>query len=106
MSVTVSKDPTASIPGAERRTITEITFDSSYAEGGEALTAKQLGLRIVEATVCNVIHGSESTELLAIAAFYTPSTSKIHLIDVKTGKEVASTKDMSKVVVQVLAFGR
>jgi hypothetical protein len=104
MSVTVSKAPKGRIPGAERITVSEITFDDSYAEDGEPLTAKQLGLRIVDAAVCTVIHGSESSELRPAAAFY--SGGKLHLIDTATGKEVASTKNMSKVVVQVVAFGR
>jgi hypothetical protein len=104
MSVTVSKKPTSTIPGAERRTVTEITLDNSYASGGEALTAAQLGLRHVEAAICSVVHGTESATYRAVTAYY--KEGKLHLIDSATGKEVESTKDMSKVVVQVVAFGR
>jgi hypothetical protein len=103
MGVVVARTKKARVPGAERRTVTDVTFDNSYAEGGEPLTAEQLGLNSVDVAVCSLIHGSESTELLAGAAWY--SGGKLHLLDVKTGKEVASTKDMSKVVVQVVAFG-
>jgi hypothetical protein len=106
MSVTVTKKPKISIPGAERRTITEITLDSSYALGGEVVTAAQLGLRHVDAAICSIIHGDEakSSELFAGVASY--SGGKIHVVNLKTGVEVAETKNLEKVVVQVVAFGR
>jgi hypothetical protein len=94
------------VVGAQRETITNVTMDSSYLEGGEPLTAAQLGLNIVDSTVCNVIAGTESSTLRGIAAYYTPSTSLIHVIDDATGKEVASTGNLEKVVVQVVARGR
>jgi hypothetical protein len=94
------------IPGAERVTVTTVTFDNSYLEGGEPLTAKELGLRTVNYAICTMTNGSEEATVRAGDPYYTPATSKIHLIDNATGKEVASTKDMSKVVVQVVAFGK
>ena len=91
------------VPGSEKRTITKVTFDNSYAEGGEALTAAQLGLKKVKSALCQVIHGSEAEG--SPTAWYEPSTSKIHLIGSKTGKEVAGAVDCSKVVVEVTAYG-
>lgn len=105
MAVSVTNVKTTRVPGAERTAVKTVTFDNSYAEGGESLTPGELGLTTVDYAVCTITHGSESAELRPASAFYTPSTEKIHLIDSATGKEVAGTKDMSKVTVQVVAFG-
>jgi hypothetical protein len=84
--------------------VTEVTFDSSYQAGGEPITPAELGLSVVHASTCNIIAGSESSTLRPTNAFY--KEEKLHLIDSATGKEIESTKDMSKVVVQVIAFGK
>lgn len=105
MAVSVTTLQTARPPGAERRTVTEITFDNSYLEGGEPLTAAQLSLKKVIFAACEIINGSEEATVRPTNCYYTPATEKIHLIDSATGKEVASTKDMSKVKVQVEAYG-
>jgi hypothetical protein len=105
MAASVSNVQAATVPGAEVRTINTVTLDNSYAEGGESLTANQLGLGSVTYAQCNVTHGTESSEVRGIAAYYTPSTAKIHVIDSATGKEVAKEKDLSKVTVQVVAYG-
>ena len=105
MPVTVAAVQTARPPGAERRTITTVTLDNSYAEGGEPLTAAQLGLTKVTFAECSVVNGSELEANPVDTAYYTPATSKIHVIDGKTSKEMAGTKDMSKVVIQVTAYG-
>lgn len=102
MAVSVSTVLAASLP--KFRTVTDVTLDSSYLEGGESLTAAQLGLQTVDRAECFMKNGSESEEWVGFAT-YTPADSKIHLFSVKTGKEVASTKDMSKVVVRVVAMG-
>lgn len=91
------------VPGTEKRTITKVVFDNSYEAGGEPLTAAQLGLKVVKSAICQVIHGSEAEG--SPTAFYTPATSKIHLIGSKTGKEVAGAVDCSKVEVEVTAYG-
>lgn len=88
---------------SEKRTITDVTFDNSYQENGEPLTAAQLGLKKVRSAICQVIHGSEAEG--SPTAWYDPTTSKIHLIGSKTGKEVAGAVDCSKVVVRVTALG-
>lgn len=85
--------------------LSEVTFDNSYQSEGEPLTAAQLNLQTVDFCNCDIVAGSESATLRPTNAYYTPSTGKIHLIDSATGKEIASTSDMSKVKVQVAAFG-
>lgn len=106
MSVSVTNVQTARTPGDLYYSIKEVTLDASYAEGGESLTARELGLRRVVFAQCEVQHGTESSTIRAVSAYYTPSTAKIHLIDSATGKEVEATKDLSKVVVRVVAFGK
>src|SRR3954453_4778260 len=107
MALTVTNVQAATVPGAEVRTVKQVACDSSYQAEGEPLTAKELGLGAVTYANCSIINGDEAeeSELFVGAAYYTPSTEKLHLINLKTGKEVASTKKMNKVVVQVEAFG-
>lgn len=105
MAVTTSRLSKSKVPGKSRTSITKVTFDSSYLEGGEPLTAKELGLRRVISSQCFIINGSEEATVRPTNCYYTPSTALIHLIDSATGKEVASTKNMEKVVVEVHASG-
>jgi hypothetical protein len=103
MSLSVASVQGQTVPGAEVRTVNKVTFDSSYASGGETLTPAQLGLSSVSFIHADIIAGSESSTLRPTNAYY--SEGKLHLIDSATGNEVESTKDMSKVVVQVTAYG-
>lgn len=105
MAVTAARLNKGAVPGKAKLTVTKVTFDNSYQEGGEPLTATQLGLRRVVYSQCQIINGSEEATVRPTNCFYTPSTAKIHLIDSATGKEVASTKDMSKCVAEVFAWG-
>lgn len=105
MSVSTAVVRPAQVPGAERVALADVIFDASYAEGGEPLTPAQLGLRTVTFAICQIRNGSESEEFVA-EAWYSPAQQKIHLISGKTGKEVASGKDMSKVNVRVTAWGK
>jgi hypothetical protein len=105
MSVAISTVQVTRPAGSQRESVREVTFDNSYAEGGEILTFSDLGLRKVSYAKCWIIAGSESATLRPANAYYTPATEKIHLIDSATGKEMESTKDMSKVKVLVEAVG-
>lgn len=106
MAVTTTRTQKQRVPGNQKFTVTSVTFDSSYAEGGEPLTAAQLGLTKVDFAMCNLTNGTEASEKWVMAPFYTPSTSKIHLQDAKTGKELAKEVNCEKVTVTVVAFGR
>lgn len=94
------------VVGNQRETQTEVVGDNSYEEGGEALTATQLGLNVVEWHDALVINGSEAEANPVDNAWYTPTTSKIHFEDGKLSKEMAKEKDMSKVKVLLTARGR
>lgn len=85
-------------------TVTEVTFDSSYAEGGESFTPANAGLATIDHSFCAITHGSESATLRPTNCYY--ESEKLHLIDSATGKEVAGTSNMEKVKVLVFAFGK
>lgn len=105
MAVSVSTVKSPFVP--KFISVTDVTCSSSYTSGGEPLTAEQLGIGagMVEFAMCNLKVDSESEEYVS-SAFYDPAAQLLHLIDAKTGKEVVSTKNMEKVVVRVLTFGR
>lgn len=87
-------------------TTTDVTLDSSYFEGGESLTAAQLGLASVDTAVCTVKNGSEAEATPIVSAWYDPAKALIHVNNSKTGKEAASAANVEKVVVRVWAFGK
>jgi hypothetical protein len=105
LAVAVARVQPSRVPGAERRTVTRVTFDNNYPTGGEAVTAEDLGLQRVTFAQSEVVHGTESAELRVANADYDVETEKLKLFDNATGKELANTKDASKVVVQVVAYG-
>lgn len=90
------------IVGAQKETVRDVTFDSSYTSGGEALTAADLGLNVVERAVCNV--QSVGGTVNVASASYDEEEELIHLFD-ETPGEVASEANVSEVVVRVVARG-
>jgi hypothetical protein len=103
-TVTSVKQP--AVPGNERISVVEVGFSSSYTNEGETLSAEALGLKSVTFAIATVVNGSENeAEFPVDSAYYTTSNSKIHLLNSKTSKEVASTKNVEKVKVLVVAFG-
>jgi len=102
MAVTVAaQTPRYYSQGNVRKTLHDITFDSSYESGGEPLTAAQLGLRKVLNAECNITAVGGTVDVAE--ASYAPATELVHLFD-QTPAEVASG-DVSGVVVQVAAEG-
>jgi len=93
------------IVGNQKETVTDVTCDSSYEEGGEACTFAQLGLNNVEFTMSNLRNSSELEATPVCAGYYDMTVQKLKLIDGKTAKELAKEKDCSKVVVRVVARG-
>lgn len=106
MAVSVSTVKNAELPGL--RTVSDVTCDSSYQSEGEPLTAEQLGLASVDYAYCFIKNGDEAkeAELFVGSPTYDPEKAVLHLNNLKTGKEVASTKNMEKVVVRVVAYGK
>ena len=107
MALTITVPGNASdmtgVPGNNKYVIKTCTFDSSYATGGEALTATTLGLEQIHIIVL-------SMENSGYVPQYDYTNSKIALYeagaDAAILDEVANTTDVSAVKVRVLAFGR
>ncbi len=105
MAVSTKIVDTARVPGSRRQTISEVTLDSSYLENGEPLTPKELGLTSVAWAFCLILNGSESETVEVGWAKYNVSKELLELFNYKTQKQIASTKNVEKVVVQVVAHG-
>src|SRR3954471_23716707 len=99
MPVTAAIKKTAKVPGSEKRTLTEVTLDNSYATGGEPLTPTQLGLRTVDFAACSVKTFSEAEATAVGTVWYDTANQKLVVNDYKTQKQMAEGKDLSKVVV-------
>lgn len=104
-AIGISRVQAPRVPGAEKRTVTRITFDNEYPTGGEVVAPEDLGLSRVVFAQAEVVHGTESAVLRVANADYNVANEKLVLFDNATGKEVENGKDMSKVVVQVVAWG-
>lgn len=101
MSVTVTPKVVATVPGAQRFTVTEVTFDSSYPTGGEPLTATDLGLTTVDFAIATLkVAGTGSVT----AVFYDVANAK--LLAYAAAAQIANTTDISAVSAQVYAVGR
>lgn len=95
----------ASVPGSGRRSVTEVTLTNSYPEGGLLVSPKELGLQRVSDAFCVVKNGSEAEATAVGSVWYDKATGKIKVNDYKTQKEMVKEKDLSKVVVLVMAQG-
>lgn len=105
MGLTLTTLQTPRSVGGTFMSVTEATFDSSYLEGGEAFTPANAGLTAFDyAPSCQVVNGSEAEANPVNTAYY--GNELLHLIDGKTSKEMATTKNMEKVKVIITAFGK
>lgn len=95
--------------GRTTQIYTEITLDSSYASGGETITADQLGLSTIRAIFSSHAEGfavepvksTDSTWLLKVYVSSTPDTNSA------TATPLLSSvgRDLSAVTVPILVFG-
>jgi hypothetical protein len=109
MAVTSKIIDTAIVPGSRRQTVTEVTLDTEYAAGGEPVTAAELGLSRFEWGFCLPLTGTESETIeLGFLSLVRKSdvAAVIEAYSWKTGKVVATGKDLSKVKVLVIAYGK
>jgi hypothetical protein len=93
------------VPGTRREVRGTITFDSSYATGGEAVTLTQLGLTRLDWLTVNTTDGhvpawDGSTSTPKVKLFWVDTTT-----DGAPLAEVPSTTDVSAVVVRFHAVG-
>ena len=85
--------------------VAELTGDTSYATGGYGLTAKQLGLNVIENVLPQSPAGGKFWE-------YDFANKKIKVLELATTEggatalaEVANESDQSKSVTKIVAFG-
>lgn len=101
MAVTPTRVVLPVVPGADRLTVTDVLFDSSYPTGGEPLTASDLGLTTVTFAIATVkVAGTGSVTAVA----YDVTNAK--LLAYAAAAQIANTTDLSAVTATVVAFGR
>lgn len=105
MAVTTSRVVLPTVPGAERYTVTDVTFDASYPNTGgtigEPLTAADLGLSVVTHAFCvPKVNGTGSV----VGAAYDIAGAVLKAY--AAAAQIANTTDISAVTVTVWAFGR
>jgi hypothetical protein len=101
MAVTPTRVLPVTVPGAERYTVTDVLFDSSYPTGGEPLTASDLGLTTVAWAVSSIKTAGTGS---VTDVFYDITNSKLKAY--AAAAEIANTTDLSAVSAQVVAFGK
>lgn len=90
------------ISGNQKRTVSDITFDSSYPTGGEPVTAANLGLTHVHTATCDIKAVGGTVNVTNV--FYDDANKKLKAFD-ETPAEVAAASDLSTLVVRVTAHG-
>tara|TARA_Y100000385_G_C13007929_1_gene600314 strand:+ start:347 stop:706 length:360 start_codon:yes stop_codon:yes gene_type:complete len=102
------------VPGNLQYRIVEVTFDSSYATGGESFTADDIGLDKIEFVVIGNVEDASGTDV-AFFALYDYSNSKIKVYngdasntstDLSSTIEVANAGDLSNVTARIMVYGR
>lgn len=107
MALSFSKQTIGGLPyavtSAQRKTVTDVTFDSSYPTGGEAFVASDLGLNVVEqaAVAIKTVGGTVNVANV----FPDLTNSKLIAYD-ETPAQVANAADLSTLVVTVTAHGK
>lgn len=103
MAASVSITTGPEVPGSRKEVVGVITFDSSYATGGEAVTLAQLGLSRLDYLVVTAGIGYLPTWNSSLTA----PTVLLYRQTGATGAfvEVPSTTDMSATTVRFLAIG-
>ena len=86
------------VVGDRRMVIADVTFDSSYATGGEALVASDLGLKLG----LDSIHAASTTRGHTCPYDYVNGK----LMAFSGGTEVSAATDLSRVTTRVTAIGR
>lgn len=97
------------MPGSRRQTVCTVQLDSEYAAEGEPITAAELGLTRIDWAFCLPLQASESETVEFGFAKYevkTATTGVIRAYNYKSQKEVATGKDVSKVILQIVAYGK
>jgi hypothetical protein len=105
MAASVSVVTGPEVPGNRKFVTANVTFDSSYATGGEAISVSSLGLTRLDFMWVSPSDGyiaqwDGSLTSPKVELFWVDTT-----VDGAALAEVASTTDVSAVTVKVFAFG-
>lgn len=105
MAASVSIVTGPEVPGNRKFVTATVTFDSSYATGGEAISLTSLGLNRLDFIWAVTQDGyvpawDGSTTAPKVKLFWVDTTT-----DGAALAEVPSTTDVSSVVVRIFAFG-
>ena len=95
------------IEGSQKKTVTDVSLDSSYPTGGEQITAANLRLNYIDHAQAQIQEAATTTVNAASASFRvnTGSVSGDLLLYDETPAEVANAADMAGLVVRVTAYG-
>ena len=86
MALTLAKvDGSEDVWGKHRRVVYDVTLDSSYPAGGEAITAAEVGLRVIEGARFIGFNAAASLMLLA----WDPTNGKV-IVNYPTGGATAA----------------
>jgi hypothetical protein len=95
------------VDGARKRSVSDVSLDSSYPTGGEVITAADLRLTRVDHAIAQ-IQTTATTTVNAASAGYVPgngtTTSVLKVFD-ETPAEVTNAQDLAGLVVRVTAWG-
>lgn len=108
MAVTVT-DVRKSVFGDRRAVTVDVTFDSSYPTGGEALTPSQFGLQVVDVVFAELAV-AQTGQATALAVSYDRVNEKLQAFETSGTvdtpfAEVDDTDDLSDYVVRLTAIG-
>jgi hypothetical protein len=81
----------------------DITFDSSYPTGGEALTAANVGLKI---GIDFISFERKTVGGVAYSFEYDRTSGKLIAYVATTGAQVADTTDLSAVTIRAMVIGK
>src|SRR4051812_13258066 len=105
IAFTAVGSPRVRIEGAQRRTVTDVTLDSSYPTGGYAVTPDQLGFG------CFLEEGGQSKVKTAAggvteAVLVPQAAGGAKLVCNAGGAEVVNAANLTGCVVRVQAYGK
>jgi hypothetical protein len=109
MAVTSKIIDVAIVPGSRRQTVTEVALDTEYEAGGEKITAAEIGLSRFEWGFCLPLTASESETVefgFAVLVRKSDVAAVIEAYSYKSQKVIATGKDLSKIKVLVIAYGK
>lgn len=95
------------IVGNQKKTVTDVTMDSVYPTGGEAVTAAQLGLSFIDHAEAQFTVPANATDALGAVQFVRSSgiTGLVKVYDPDVPADASASDDLTGCVVRVIAYG-